>query len=279
MFLLYRNQGERFFGAQPLVPHPRNAWAFQFCIEGSYVMTIREQGKVREERITAPALTVSGPDFEHGFTGKSPDEFSRIIAFHFDEADYLLRFIVGQTGYRVISIAESEIDYIQELYQRCAEVRDVPGFIIKERRRTLGILSSLIYSIVSLELNLFFLRHISRVELGSSPDFGERKVSEALAWFEANLGSRPNIQHVAQAVHISSTHLRRLFHKFRGVSPQTAFAQVQFERAKWLMRDHSISLEDIAESVGFGSASAFSRSFKAEFGVPPRTYRDAMPKT
>jgi transcriptional regulator GlxA family with amidase domain len=39
------------------------------------------------------------------------------------------------------------------------------------------------------------------------------------------------------------------------------------------MRDPAMTLERISESTGFGSASAFSRSFTKEFGIPPKTYR------
>jgi transcriptional regulator GlxA family with amidase domain len=107
-------------------------------------------------------------------------------------------------------------------------------------------------------------------------DFGKSKVIEALAWYNANLAFGPNIEEVAHAVHLSSTHLRRLFHKVWGTSPQAAFTHAQFERAKELMLDQVISLERIAEYSGFGSASAFSRAFKVEFGVSPKSYRSKL---
>ena len=40
-----------------------------------------------------------------------------------------------------------------------------------------------------------------------------------------------------------------------------------------LMRDPEMTLERISEDAGFGSASAFSRAFKSEFGVSPKDFR------
>lgn len=272
MFLLYRNQGPREYGKTPIYPHPRKTWEFQTFVRGECSFLVQEGAKLREERLRGPVMVISGPECVHGYSGSASDACYATI-FHFDEADYVIRTIVGQYGYRVLRFPASELPMIQELYDRCAEARTAIGTSPPEAKKRAGFFEPRIYSIVALELTLFFLRHIPRAELGPTPTFSEAKVSEALAWYEANLASAPTIADVALAVHVSSTHLRRLFHEIRGISPQEALTQVQFNRAKWLMQDSNMSLERIAESTGFGSASAFSRAFKAEFEMPPSAFR------
>lgn len=183
---------------------------------------------------------------------------------------------MGPEGYRKVRFQKEEIPFLQALYTRCTEARRAIGTTPIDEVKRFGFFQPLVYNIVSSELNLFILKHLPKSELGPTPNFGESKVKEAAAWYEANLSRNPNMSDVAHAVHLSSTHLRRLFHKIRGVSPQVAFTDIQFKRVKWLMRDSAITFEHIAEIAGFGSASAFSRAFSKEFGMSPKEYRKTL---
>jgi two-component system response regulator YesN len=49
--------------------------------------------------------------------------------------------------------------------------------------------------------------------------------------------------------------------------------QLRFERARQLMSDPEIKLEEVAERCGYQSASAFSRAFKTMFGCGPSAWR------
>jgi AraC-like DNA-binding protein len=300
MFLLYRSQGERRFGLRPHAPHVRKAWAFQVIMDGTCSLLVRENKVTHEERITGPVFSIIGPDVAHSWGGKKTD-ICHVMVLHFDEAYPILCSLIGEDGRRFIRISKSDLPTLQALYDQCNEARRTPGFasekthewykesvfsggsktkglppsMLLEARTKTAYFAPLIYAIVAAELTLFFLKHISSGELGPAPDFAENKVAQAMAWYQANLASQPNIKDVAHAVYLSATHLRRLFHKVRGMSPQEAFTRAQFERVKWLMRD-SIPFERIAEICGFGSASAFSRAFKMTFGVSPREYRTRL---
>jgi AraC-like DNA-binding protein len=303
MLLLYRIQGERRYGLNAFPPHRRKAWAFQVILSGQCSLLVQKDNVTHEERVTGPVLSIAGPDCPHVWRGK-PDDVCKVMCFHFDQADPILCSVIGQDGYRYVSISDGDIQALQALYDRCGEVRGKAGFMSArvhasyktnvnlgaakgsiapaaslETSRKAGFLAPLIYGIVSRELTLLFLKHVPRAELGPAPDFCENKVAEAMAWYEVNLANGPSIQDVASAIHISPTHLRRLFHKVRGMSPQAAFTHLQFERAKWLMRDLSLPLERVAENSGFGSASALSRTFKKEFGISPKKFRTKLRKS
>lgn len=272
MFLNYRNQGERHFGLQPIAPYPRKVWELQFITEGQCSIVVQENGVNRDENLTGPVLSITGPECVHGWSGK-PSDVCKVTVFHFNELDVAVRTIVGNNGYRLLRFSPRELPLVQSLYDRCGDARRAIGTSPPEVIKRAGFFEPLIYGIVAMELTLFFLRHLPKSDLGPVPNYEKIKVAEALAWYESNLSQNPSIQDVAKAVHLSSTHLRRLFHKIRGMSPQTAFTHVQFERVKWLMRNPAMTLEQIGENSGFGSSSAFSRTFKIEFGLSPRAYR------
>jgi AraC family transcriptional regulator len=277
MYLAYRNRGQRRYGLKPVPPYVRRAWEFLFVLEGSCSLVVQEDGKKREERLVGPVLLVAGPESVHGWGGRETD-VCEVLILHFDEVDVAVRSIVSNTGHRRLRFSSSEVHFLASLYDRCDEARRAIGFSAPEAKKRAGFLEPLVYGIVAQELALFFLKHVPKSELGPAPSFGKIKVEEATAWYEANLSRNPTIDDVARAVHLSSTHLRRLFHKIRGVSPQKAFTEVQFERVKWLMRDPAMTLEQVSDNSGFGSTSAFSRAFKKEFGVSPRTYRETLLK-
>lgn len=272
MFLFYRNQGERRYGELPIQPYPRGQWEFQFFLEGECDLVVQQNGALKSERLYSPVLVLSGPECVHGWGGRKGDRCQNMI-FHFDEAEYSVRSIIGPGGYRKVPFQATEIPALQRLYDRCGEARKRLGTTPLDVQKRAGFLEPLIYQIVAAELTLFFLKHVPKAEWGAPQNYGASKVKEAMAWYEANLSNAPNIADVARAIHLSPTHLRRLFHKIRGISPQNAFTHVQFERAKWLMKAPETTLEQVAESAGFGSASAFSRAFKSEFGISPREFR------
>jgi len=265
MFLIYCNDGRReYYGKHYVHPNLRKAWEMQFVLEGPCIRLDRVNNEVREERLNGPVVVASGAESFHGWTNK-PNEVCRVLVFQFDEAEYNLKHVLGRSGHRVARFPAKDIPYLNSLYDRCAKAK-----------KTHDLFSLITYHIISLELTHYFLKLLPPGELAAGADFGEKKVVEAMAWYQANLAQGPSIQEVAEAVHLSSTHLRRLFHKVRGIPPQAAFTELQFERAKELMRDRTIPFERVAENAGFGSASAFSRAFKMESGVSPKVFRSKL---
>jgi AraC-like DNA-binding protein len=66
---------------------------------------------------------------------------------------------------------------------------------------------------------------------------------------------------------------RRL--KLHGTSYQDVVCEVQFERARHLLKSTSLTLTRIALALGFSEASAFSRAFHQWSGSAPRDWRSA----
>jgi AraC-like DNA-binding protein len=84
---------------------------------------------------------------------------------------------------------------------------------------------------------------------------------------------QPGMEEVAAAVHVSSSHLRRLFVTVRHQSPRAVLVNAQIEIAMRLLAGSDLKIESVAAEAGFTSARDFSRVFSARKGCSPSEWR------
>ncbi|MCC9626064.1 GlxA family transcriptional regulator [Thalassospira sp. MA62] len=84
---------------------------------------------------------------------------------------------------------------------------------------------------------------------------------------------RPRSEMAAFA-RLSTRQLDRLFDRYLGMSFLETYRRVRLTHARRLLTQSTLSISEIAFATGFANSSHFSRSFKATYGVTPRTIRD-----
>lgn len=72
---------------------------------------------------------------------------------------------------------------------------------------------------------------------------------------------------------LSKYYFMRLFKEYTGQSPYEFLLYVRVNEGKRLLRDSSLSVEEIAHAVGFGDASGFIRVFRRLCGMTPLSFR------
>lgn len=83
-----------------------------------------------------------------------------------------------------------------------------------------------------------------------------------------------SLDELSENFHLSTTHLRRIFQRELGVSPQDYLQDLRLEHAQnLLITDPKLSVGQIAEACGYSSQYYFSSVFKKAFGIPPREFR------
>lgn len=86
---------------------------------------------------------------------------------------------------------------------------------------------------------------------------------------------------VEDAAHHAGLTLRTLQRRFKeevGHGPNEEFQRVRLEKAKLLLRDTNLPLEEIAEASGYQSGHYLSRIFKDKIGTTTRQYRNRYPR-
>ena len=78
---------------------------------------------------------------------------------------------------------------------------------------------------------------------------------------------------MAAYVGLSERHLTRCFHLEVGLTPITYLNRFRVRQAKTLLDLGSNNITNVAMEVGFSSSGYFTRVFKEEVGISPRTYQ------
>lgn len=98
-----------------------------------------------------------------------------------------------------------------------------------------------------------------------------RRLQIAREYLHGNLHTRVSLQDVAREACISPYHLHRSFKRVFKLTPHAYLTRVRLERARALLQAGNTALETTLE-LGFASPSAFTRLFRAHYGVPPSAH-------
>lgn len=104
---------------------------------------------------------------------------------------------------------------------------------------------------------------------------GSDAVDRACEYIHENL-SRPDLSvpDVGEAVGVSVQHLLRLFRRRYNMTVVEYINSARIERAKQLIVSEDMTVNRIAEAVGYSNNVTFSRNFRRYVGMPPSDYRD-----
>ena len=82
---------------------------------------------------------------------------------------------------------------------------------------------------------------------------------------------------LARELGISYSALRHNFKRLTGLPPGQYQIQIRLNKARRLLRNSSLSIQEIAARLGFESIYYFSRLFKKKTGLVPLAYRRKVP--
>jgi two-component system, response regulator YesN len=82
-----------------------------------------------------------------------------------------------------------------------------------------------------------------------------------------------NITMVGEAFDMKPTYLSKLFKDHTGEGLLDKISQIRIERAKTLLKEEKLLLQEVMEQCGFSDLNTFSRSFKKWVGVTPGQYK------
>ncbi len=105
---------------------------------------------------------------------------------------------------------------------------------------------------------------------------GSYHLRRAVAYIQSRVHKRIYVSDVAAWVGVDRSYLGRLFRRYKNTSTQKFIINTKMETAaQFLVSNRSLSISEIARSVGYDDQLDFSKAFKARYGMSPVQWRKA----
>lgn len=238
----------------------RTNWEFYAVIDGRCGVMLHDG---RRPALQERTFWLFAPGCSHAWVDDGHHTYHR-LSLHFSSVPFPLDEIVQQHGGWISRpLTDADIPRLLE----------IAGNL--ERHFCAPIVASpLHFQRGLMDLSLLLLEgHKRATEPMALTDVASFRVERALAWYTEHLTRNPSVKEVADVVHVSPSHLRRLFAEVRQASPKELFRRARLEKAQALLGRTNLTLDEIARHCGYTTASHFCRDYKAVHRFTPSTWR------
>ena len=101
-----------------------------------------------------------------------------------------------------------------------------------------------------------------------------QRIAEAIDYIKQHFKQQPNLDEVAEKVHLSPFHFQRLFSEWAGTTPKRFLQYVSVQHAKNLLNKQQATLFDAAFDTGLSGTSRLHDLFVKIEGMTPAEYKN-----
>ncbi len=102
---------------------------------------------------------------------------------------------------------------------------------------------------------------------------GEGITSRAIAYMKENLTKKLSVAEICEEVHYNKSYLFRTFKKDTGSTVMEYFIRLKIEQAKRYLREGTLNVAQIAETLAFDTPNYFTKTFRRITGYSPLQYK------
>lgn len=106
----------------------------------------------------------------------------------------------------------------------------------------------------------------------STKDIYRQKANQVIDYISVHLNKPLLLDDIAGHIHVSQRQLLRMMRLFLNESLSAYIARQRIERAVLYMQTERTDLATLACKVGYDNPQSFSKAFKKQFGLSPKTY-------
>ncbi|WP_167859283.1 helix-turn-helix domain-containing protein [Paenibacillus cymbidii] len=235
----------------------------------------------RDQSLDFQVIDAQSLEIEHRFYYSFADEnkiWHHLKKGDFAETEEAIREVLRRNETRNVSHRNIHM-LLAELYNtslRYATERgmDDLSFVTEEEHHLLsGITGQTADVETKLQLILKVYRQLSGHQLPPQDNRTGATVSSIIHYIEENFATDLYLEKIAMEVGISSKYVSRMFKEKTGVNLTDYISMYRMTKAKELLVQTNLSINEIAERVGIFSRATFLRIFKKFEGVSPNEFR------
>ena len=111
--------------------------------------------------------------------------------------------------------------------------------------------------------------------MNTQENINYNRIADAIDYIKVNFKEQPNLDEVAEKVHLSPFHFQRLFTEWAGTSPKKFLQYISVEHAKKILKEnHHATLFDAAFDTGLSGTSRLHDLFVNIEGMTPAEYKN-----
>jgi AraC family transcriptional regulator of adaptative response/methylated-DNA-[protein]-cysteine methyltransferase len=108
----------------------------------------------------------------------------------------------------------------------------------------------------------------------TSENINYQRIAEAIAYIKTHFKEQPDLDEVAEKIHLSPFHFQRLFTEWAGVSPKKFLQYLTVQYAKSILKEKALSLFDTADEIGLSGTSRLHDLFVNIEGMTPGEFKN-----
>jgi AraC family transcriptional regulator, regulatory protein of adaptative response / methylated-DNA-[protein]-cysteine methyltransferase len=110
--------------------------------------------------------------------------------------------------------------------------------------------------------------------MNTQDNLNYNRIAEAIAFIKTNFKAQPNLDEVAERVHLSPFHFQRLFSEWAGTSPKKFLQYISLEYAKTLLKEDQATIFETAHETGLSGTGRLHDLFVNMEGMTPAEYKN-----
>lgn len=110
--------------------------------------------------------------------------------------------------------------------------------------------------------------------MNTQENINYNRIADAIDYIKVNFKDQPNLDEVAEKVHLSPFHFQRLFTEWAGTSPKKFLQYISVEHAKKILKENQTTLFDAAFDTGLSGTSRLHDLFVNIEGMTPAEYKN-----
>lgn len=128
-----------------------------------------------------------------------------------------------------------------------------------------------------LQIYILLVRHFKNITPGE-PVYNATQSQQfcysVMHYIDTHIYTMKNPGELAVVTNYNYSYLSHLFHKVTSQTLSEYFQNRRLETAAGLLRENDLLITQIAQMLQYSSVYAFSKAFRARYGLSPRAYRD-----
>lgn len=235
-------------------PSRRNQYLIHYVISGRGIFNGTPLGR-GEGFITTPGM------LEHYYPDEGdPWRYLWIISYDSALEDYIEMHRPSQGGI----FKFHNVDVVEEVERRL--MADSDGFAFSNAE------------ITEMYLKIFNGCVYSKSIADSKDTSAKLYLDYCVKYISANIHITTTVDELCKKLGVSQPYLYKVFRRGVGCSPKQYLSNARLAEAKRLLSETSLSVSDVATSVGYPSVLAFSKFFSKRTGMSPTEYRRSRVK-